>query len=117
MSTPDPATPDPSTPDPATPDRSPEPAPPGLPPAPWILLDRITADQTTTVLDWLEQWLAGAGRPDAVEACAAACSLEQDDAFSVAAWVGALAARLQHRIDESDSFTDTPTEPGRHPWS
>jgi hypothetical protein len=54
------------------------------------------------VLDRLEQWLAGAGDATAVESCAAACSLAQDDAFSVAAWVGALAARLEHRIAETD---------------
>lgn len=59
---------------------SPDPAPPGwsgsgsasLPLAPWILLDR-TATQAATVLDRLEQWLAGAGEPAAVQACAAFC--------------------------------------------
>jgi hypothetical protein len=56
------------------------------------------------VLDRLEQWLAGGGAPEAVAACAAACSLEQDDAFSVAAWLGALAARLEHRIEQADSW-------------
>ena len=76
-----------------------------LPPAPWILLDRTTATQAATVLDRLEQWLAGGGTPDAVEACAQACSLEEDDAFSVAAWLGALAARLERRIEESDSWS------------
>jgi hypothetical protein len=80
------------------------PSPSSLPPAPWILLDRTTAIQTATVLDRLEQWLAGAGEPAAVQACAAACSLEEDDAFSVAAWLGALAARLERRIAETDSW-------------
>ena len=77
-----------------------------LPASPWILLDRTTATQTATVLDRLEQWLAGAGNPDAVEACAAACSLEEDDGFTVAAWLGALAARLEHRIAQADQRAD-----------
>jgi hypothetical protein len=57
------------------------------------------------VLDRLELWLAGAGAPDAVEACASACSREEDDAFSVAAWLGTLAARLEHRIAEADRWS------------
>lgn len=77
----------------------------GLPPAPWILLDRTTATQAATVLDRLEQWLAGGGPPEAVAACAAACSPEDDDAFTIAAWLGALAARLERRIEEADSWS------------
>ena len=77
----------------------------GLPPAPWVLIDRTTATQAAPVLDRLEQWLAGAGGPDAVEACARACSLEEDDALSVAAWLGTLAARLDRRIEEADSWS------------
>jgi hypothetical protein len=91
-----------------SPDHSPDPFPSPtvpLPPAPWILLDRTTATQTAAVLDRLEQWLAGAGEPAAVEACAAACSLEEDDAISVAAWLGALAARLERRIQEADQWS------------
>ena len=80
-------------------------APLPLLPAPWILLDRTTATQAALVLDRLEQWLAGGGRPEAVEACAAFCSLEEDDAFSVAAWLGALASRIERRIQESDSWS------------
>jgi hypothetical protein len=76
-----------------------------LPPSPWILLDATTAIQTATVLDRLEQWLAGAGEPAAVEACALACSLGESDAFTVATWLGALATRLQHRIEEADSWS------------
>jgi hypothetical protein len=79
--------------------------PTSLPPAPWILLDRTTATQAATVLDRLEQWLAGAAAPDAAASVAAACSLEQDDAFSVAAWLGALASRLENRIAEADSWS------------
>ena len=76
-----------------------------LPVSPWILLDRTTATQAATVLDRLEQWLAGAGESAAVQACARACSLEEDDASSVAAWVGALASRLERRIEESDRWS------------
>jgi hypothetical protein len=93
MTSPDPASSDPA---------GAAPLPSSLPLAPWILLDRTTAIQAATVLDRLEQWLAGAGEPAAVEACAAACSLEEDDAFT---WVGALASRLEHRIEEADSWS------------
>jgi hypothetical protein len=49
--------------------------------------------------------LAGrAGEPDAVAACAAACSLEENDEISVAAWLDALSARLTHRIEETDTW-------------
>jgi hypothetical protein len=90
----------------------------GLPPAPWILLDRTTATQAATVLDRIAQWLAGAGEPDAVAACAAAYSLEEDDEISVAAWLDALAARLTHRIEESDSWTGPGNGSGREgSWS
>jgi hypothetical protein len=89
-------------------DTSPDNRPAGstpLPASPWILLDRTTATQAALVLDRLEQWLAGAGEVSAVEACARACSLEEDDAVSVAAWVGALAARLDRRIEETDRWS------------
>ena len=91
--------PDNTSPDPV------ESAPSSLPPAPWILLDRTTATQAAMVLDRLANWLAGAGEPAAVAACAAACSLEEDDAISVAAWLGALAARLERRIQEADQWS------------
>ncbi|MGH8921039.1 MAG: hypothetical protein ACRD0H_22355 [Actinomycetes bacterium] len=94
MTTPD------NSPGPATPG----PAPTGLPPTPWILLDRVTAEQAAAVLDRLEQWLAGAG-PAATEACAHACSHGEADAFEVAAWVGTLANRLRDRIEEVDSWS------------
>jgi hypothetical protein len=76
-----------------------------LPSAPWILLDRTTATEAAIVLDRLEQWLAGAGGVGAVAACARFCSLEGDDALSVAAWVGALATRLEHRIQETELWS------------
>jgi hypothetical protein len=103
MTSPDPTSPDPTSHDPGS-VSLPASLPVSLPASPWILLDRTTATQAATVLDRLEQWLAGSGTPAAVAACAAACSLEEDDAFSVAAWVGALAARLEHRITETDSW-------------
>jgi hypothetical protein len=106
MTSPDPASSDPTGATPLPSSLPPAPLPPApLPPAPWILLDRTTAIQAATVLDRLEQWLAGAGEPAAVEACAAVCSLEEDDAFSIAAWLGALASRLQRRIEEADSWS------------
>lgn len=90
-----------STPDPA------RPAPlPSLPPAPWVLIDRTTTKQAAAVLDLLEQWLAG-GEPELTEACARACSRGEADAFEVAAWVGALAARLQNRVEAADSAVDS----------
>lgn len=96
-----------NTPDPA------QPAPlPGLPPAPWVLIDRTTVEQTARVLDLLEQWLAGAD-PGPTEACARACSVGEADAFEVAAWVGCLAARLQDRIDTADGAGDSAVQP----WS
>ena len=103
-----------STPDP-TPDRSPQPAPPpslpptrGLPPAPWILLDRTIVEQAAVVFERLEQWLAGAD-PAATTDCAHTCSLGETDPVEVAAWVGTLAAHLHQRIDISDA--------GANPWS
>ncbi len=91
------------------PDNTADPTPTGpsqpLPASPWILLDRTTAGQAASVLDRLEQWLVGGGEPEAVASCASACSMEQDDAFSVAAWVGALAARLDRRIEETDRWS------------
>jgi hypothetical protein len=96
--------PDNTSPDNTSPDNLPAGSTP-LPVSPWILLDRTTATQAASVLDRLEQWLVGAGEASAVEACARACSLEEDDAFSVAAWAGALASRLEHRIEETDSWS------------
>lgn len=84
----------------------PPPPPPGtgLPPAPWVLCDRTSAEQIITVLDLLEQWLDG-GDPNATEACARACSGGEADAQTVGAWVGALGARLAGRLEEADSWS------------
>jgi hypothetical protein len=96
--------PDNTSPDNTSPDNLPAGSTP-LPVSPWILLDRTTATQAALVFDRLEQWLAGGGTPEAVAACAAACSREEDDAFTVAAWLGALAARLERRVAETDSWS------------
>lgn len=108
MTHPDNTSPDNTSPDNASSGNLPAGSTPGstpLSPSPWILLDRTTATQTATVLDRLEQWLAGAGKPSAVEACAQFCSLEESDAFSVAAWAGALAARIRTQIEVADQWS------------
>ena len=110
MTTPNTPDPTPGSPSSGSPSSGPAPSGPassgsaGLPPAPWILLDRTTATQAATVLDRIAQWLAGAGEPAAVAACAAACSLGEDDEISVAAWLDALSARLTHRIEETATW-------------
>jgi hypothetical protein len=109
-----------STPEP-TPDRSAQPAPPpGLPPAPWILLDRTIVEQAAVVFERLEEWLAGAD-PQATGDCAHACSLGEADQIEVAAWLGTLAAHLHHRTDISDTDIgeqggDDEVDEGVDPW-
>jgi hypothetical protein len=105
----------------STPDRSPEPAPPpGLPPAPWILLDRTIVEQAAVVFERLEEWLAGAD-PAATTDCAHACSRGEADEVEVAAWLGTLAAHLHQRIQASDPDGRDPDPDGRDegvdPWS
>ncbi len=107
-----------STPDP-TADRSPQPAPPpGLPPAPWILLDRTIVEQAAVVFERLEEWLGGAD-PQATADCAHACSLGEADEVEVAAWLGTLAAHLHQRIQASDPDGRDPDgrDEGVDPWS
>jgi hypothetical protein len=87
----------------STPDPTPGWASAGLPPAPWILLDRTTVEQATAALAQLEQWLTG-GDPAATADCAHACSAGEDDAVAVARWVGTLADRLHTRIEEASSW-------------
>lgn len=89
--------------------------PAGLPPAPWILVDRTTVEQTARLLSLLEQWLAGAD-PEATDSCARSCSHGEDDAFSVAAWAGTLAAHLHRRIDISDGDTTDTGGTEIQPW-
>jgi hypothetical protein len=74
-----------------------------LPPAPWILVDRTTIEQTAHLLGLLEQWLASAD-PESTEGCAQTLSLGESDAFTVAAWAGALAAHLHERIGTADGL-------------
>jgi hypothetical protein len=96
---------------------TPSPNPAGLPPAPWILLDRVMVEQTAAVFERLEQWLAG-GNPAAAALCARACSRGEADADEVAAWVGTLAAHLYHRLEISDPISDPISdEGGASPWS
>lgn len=78
--------------------------PPNLPPSPWILIDRTTIEQSATVLEMLAQWLAGAD-PAATEPCARACSAGDTDALGMAAFLDALAARLDDRLKEVDSWS------------
>jgi hypothetical protein len=89
-----------STPDPTPP----RPTPPGLPPAPWILLDRTIVEQAASVFERLEEWLAGAD-PQITGDCAHACSLGEADEVEVAAWLSTLAAHLHQRIEEGDAWS------------
>jgi hypothetical protein len=93
-----------STPEPTPP----RPTPPGLPPAPWVLVDRTIVEQAAVVFERLEQWLAGAD-PQATADCAHTCSLGEADPVEVATWVGTLAVHLHQRIQVSDDGVD--------PWS
>ena len=87
-----------------------------LPPAPWILLDRGTADHITIALERLTHWLnTGPARP--IASCALALSLgETDDPITIANWTDALAARLQSITQDSDNpnYLDQPTGPAKH---
>ena len=78
--------------------------PPSLPPAPWILIDRTTVEQTADLLELLAEWLASAD-PVTTEDCAQACSRGDTDTLGVAAWVGTLAAHIHDRIEEVNSWS------------
>jgi len=70
-------------------------------PAPWMLIDDLTLDQTADVLQRLTSWLTG---PDTEAAgrCPRALSLgETDDPVTIASWTDALAARLRRLAEES----------------
>lgn len=70
-------------------------------PAPWMLIDDLTLDQTADVLQRLTSWLTG---PDTEAAgrCTRALSLgETDDPVTIASWSDALAARLRRLAEES----------------
>lgn len=88
-----------STAEPTAPEPRPNPA--GLPPSPWILIDRTTVTQTARLLELLAEWLAGAD-PEQTEECAHHCSRGEADAFEVAAWADTLAAHLDRRVEEVD---------------
>jgi hypothetical protein len=75
-----------------------------LPPSPFVLLDTITVEQAAAALSRLEGWLRSAD-PAATAACAHACSFGEDDAVSVAGWVGTLADRLRSRAEEATSWS------------
>jgi len=70
-------------------------------PAPWVLLDDLTVDQTACLLHRLAAWLTG---PDTASAarCTRALTLgETDDPLSLASWADALAARLRHQAQQA----------------
>jgi len=70
-------------------------------PAPWVLIDDLTLDQTARLLERLTAWLSDA-EDEHVAGCVQALSLaETDDPISIASWADALAARLRHRAQES----------------
>ena len=70
-------------------------------PAPWVLIDDLTLDQTADLLQRLTGWLTG---PDtaATSRCARALSLgDTDDPITIASWADALTARLRRLAEES----------------
>ena len=70
-------------------------------PAPWVLVDDLTLDQTADLLQRLTSWLTG---PDTEAAgrCARALSLgETDDPVTLASWSDTLAARIHRLAEES----------------
>ena len=70
-------------------------------PAPWVLVDDLTVDQTTDLLDGCHLALRGTNT-DAAARCARALSLgETDDPITLATWADALAARLRHQADHA----------------
>ena len=91
-----------NTPEPGTPEPGTQPAV-GPPPAPWILLDRTTVTQAARLLERLAEWLAGAD-PAQTEDCARHCSRGEADAVEVAAWADTLAAHLDRRTEQADSW-------------
>jgi hypothetical protein len=71
-------------------------------PAPWVLLDDLTVDQTAAVLERLTTWLSSSPDNAAATSCAQALSLgETTDPHSIASWTDALAARLRQRAADS----------------
>jgi len=87
----------------AQPPGSPQPGP-SLPPSPWILADTTTIEQAAAALAGLEAWLSSAD-PAATAQCAHALSGGEDDPVGVARWVGTLADRLRHHLQEASSWS------------
>jgi hypothetical protein len=70
-------------------------------PAPWVLIDDLTIDQTACLLERLTAWLDSTG-PNTTAHCTRALTLgETDDPVTLASWADALAARLRHRAEQS----------------
>ena len=70
-------------------------------PAPWVLLDDHTVEQSAALLERLTSWLTGPDRA-ATPRCARALSLgETTDPHSIATWADALAARLRQRAADN----------------
>jgi len=80
------------------------PPPSSLPTSPFVLVDTFTAAQAATALTRIEAWLL-TGDPAATADCAHACSGGEDDAAAIASWVGTLADRLRHRVEEVNSWS------------
>ncbi|MGH3370733.1 MAG: hypothetical protein ACRDPR_12120 [Nocardioidaceae bacterium] len=84
-------------------------------PAPWMLIDDLTVDQTADLLERLTSWLIGPAAPDTADTdatgrCARALSLgETDDPTTLASWADALAARLRRLAQESQLDPGRPT--------
>jgi hypothetical protein len=79
-------------------------------PAPWVLIDDLTADQTADLLQRLVTWLTGPDTKPIARCTRALTHGETDDPITLASWADALAARLRHRAQESlltpDQLTD-----------
>ena len=70
-------------------------------PAPWVLIDDVTLDQTAALLERFVNWLQGPDS-DAIAACTRALTnSETDDPLTLGSWADALAARLRHQAEES----------------
>ena len=70
-------------------------------PAPWVLVDDLTINQTASLLERLAAWLEGPDTPAAAHCAQALSRGETHDPVSISGWAHALAARLRHRADEA----------------
>jgi hypothetical protein len=70
-------------------------------PAPWVLVDDLTVDQTADLLERLTNWLTGPD-PEAASRCTRALAHgETDDPVTIASWADALATRLRRLAEQS----------------